>query len=77
MAIDPAGRLVSIIPADRAVVVDGEARFCTYPAAPDLHALQWTGAEGYAEYEDAAQARFTDPAILAPALEAWDLAGPS
>lgn len=74
--IDPAGRLVSVIPADGVVVVDGDVRACAFAAPPGLHALQWTGAEGYEEWERAAQNRFTDPAALAAYLEAWDLAGP-
>lgn len=73
--IDPTGRRVSVIPGDGVVVVDDTARFCAVAAAQGLRALQWTGDEGYAEWQDGPQERFTDPAVIAPALEAWDLAG--
>lgn len=43
---------VTVVPADRLVIVDGEALLFEFPAPEGLHALQWDGETGHAEWTD-------------------------
>lgn len=40
---------VTVVPADRLVIVDGEALLFDFPAPEGLHALQWDGETGHTE----------------------------
>ena len=44
---------VTVVPADRLVMVDGEALHFDVTAPASLHALQWTGEAGHTEWTDA------------------------
>ena len=41
---------VTVVPADRLVIVDGEALLFDFPAPEGLHALQWDGETGHTEW---------------------------
>lgn len=44
---------VTVVPADRLIIVNGEALQFDYPAPPNLHALQWDGVQsGHIEWTD-------------------------
>lgn len=43
---------VTVVPADRLVIVDGEALLFDFPAPEGLHALQWSGESGHTEWTD-------------------------
>ena len=45
---------VTVVPADRLIIVNGEALQFDYPAPPNLHALQWDGTaqSGHMEWTD-------------------------
>ena len=43
---------VTVVPADRLVMVDGEALHFDVAAPASLHALQWTGEAGHTEWTD-------------------------
>lgn len=43
---------VTVVPADRLIIVNGEALQFDYPAPPNLHALQWDGTAGHMEWTD-------------------------
>ncbi len=43
---------VTVVPADRLIIVDGEALHFDYPAPASLHALQWDGEQGHMEWTD-------------------------
>ena len=41
---------VTVIPADGTIIVDGVALCFSFPALPDLHAVQWKNGAGHIEY---------------------------
>ena len=43
---------VTVVPADRLIIVDGEALHFDFPAPANLHALQWDGEQGHMEWTD-------------------------
>lgn len=45
---------VTVVPADRLIIVDGEAIVfdAPFPAPSTLHALQWNGIDGHIEWSD-------------------------
>lgn len=43
---------LTVIPDDRIISVDGEGLVFDYPAAANLHALQWHNGAGHIEYND-------------------------
>jgi len=69
---------LSIIPADRVVVVDGDGRSCAFSAPDDVHAIHWDGSRGFIERKPGQGEReqFTDEAVIAPYLAAWEAAAP-
>ena len=44
--------VVTVVPSDRLIIVDGVALFFDFEAPEDLHALQWDGQRGHKEYTD-------------------------
>ena len=43
---------ITVVPADRLIIVDGEALHFDFPAPANLHALQWDGEQGHMEWTD-------------------------
>ena len=43
---------VTVVPADRLVIVDGESMLFEFPGPEGLHALQWSGESGHTEWTD-------------------------
>ena len=43
---------LTVIPDDRIILVDGKGLVFDYPAAADLHALQWHNGAGHVEFSD-------------------------
>lgn len=43
---------LTVIPDDRIILVDGEGLVFDYPAAANLHALQWHNGSGHVEFLD-------------------------
>lgn len=43
---------VTVVPADRLIIVNGEALQFDYPAPANLHAVQWDGEQGHMEWTD-------------------------
>nr|DAF07317.1 MAG TPA: tail assembly chaperone protein [Caudoviricetes sp.] len=43
---------VTVVPADRLIIVDGEALYFDFQAPANLHALQWDGEQGHMEWTD-------------------------
>lgn len=66
---------VTVVPADRLIIVDGEALHFDYPAPPSLHALQWGGEQGHMEWTDdynmALDASLYDEEV-APFVALWE-----
>ena len=66
---------VTVVPADRLIIVDGEALVFAYESPASLHALQWSGETGHTEWTDG---RPNEPLTtadyatqVAPFLTAW------
>ena len=65
---------VTVVPADRLIIVDGEALVFAYEAPASLHALQWKGESGHTEWTDGPNQPLTaaDYATqVAPFVTAW------
>ena len=66
---------VTVVPADRLIIVNGEALQFDYPAPPSLHALQWGGDQGHMEWTDdynmALDASLYDEEV-APFVALWE-----
>ena len=65
---------VTVVPADRLVIVDGEALLFDFPAPEGLHALQWKGESGHAEWTDGPNQPLTAAdyaAQIAPFVTLW------
>lgn len=65
---------VTVVPADRLVMVDGEALHFDVAAPASLHALQWTGEAGHTEWTDAPNQPLTAAdydARVAPFVALW------
>lgn len=43
---------ITIVPADKLIIVDGVALHFDFPAPQNLHAIQWDGQQGHMEWED-------------------------
>lgn len=64
---------VSVIPADKTIVLNGEALtfdFQYFP--PNLRALQWDGTSGTMEFSTGPQNWFDNPAFVQPYIDAWN-----
>lgn len=69
---------VTVIIADSAVYVDGDARRVELPPHdPNWRALQWNGEFGDVEVRVGAAYMVADPAIVEPFVAAWRAAAPS
>ena len=44
--------IVTVVPSDKLIIVDGEALVFAYEAPASLHALQWSGETGHTEWTD-------------------------
>ena len=55
--------VVTVVPKDRLIIVDGLALRVVFDAPDNLHALQWRGESGHKE--------FTDDAEVAPYVAVW------
>ena len=65
---------VTVVPADRLVIVDGEALLFDFPAPEGLHALQWKGESGHTEWTDGPNQPLTAAdytAQIAPFVALW------
>lgn len=65
---------VTVVPADRLIIVDGEALLLEFSAPEGLHALQWKGESGHTEWTDGPNQPLTaaDYATqVAPFVTAW------
>ena len=65
---------VTVVPADRLIIVDGEALVFAYEAPASLHALQWNGESGHTEWADDPNQPLTAAdyaAQVAPFVTAW------
>lgn len=64
---------VSVIPADKTVVVNGKALVFDFQVfSPKVHAIQWNGISGTIEYTEGAATWFDNPAIVEPFIDAWN-----
>lgn len=63
---------VSVIPADRVIVIDGAALVFDYAAWPGLRALQWNGESGTLEFATGPQQWFDNAAIVQPYIDAYN-----
>lgn len=67
---------VTVVPADRLIIVNGEALQFDYPAPPSLHALQWDGAQsGHIEWTDDYNMALDDSLYdeeVAPYVRLWE-----
>jgi hypothetical protein len=64
---------ISVIPADRTIVKNGEALvfdFFYYPQ--NLHALQWNGISGTMEFTGGASQWFDNPSMVKMYIDAYD-----
>ena len=66
---------VTVVPADRLIIVDGEALLLEFSAPEGLHALQWSGETGHTEWTDGRPNRLLTVADydeqVAPFVTAW------
>lgn len=65
---------VTVVPADRLVIVDGEALLFDFPAPEGLHALQWDGETGHTEWTNGPNQPLTaadHAAQIAPFVTLW------
>lgn len=63
---------VTVIPADRMIVIDGEGLqfdFSYYP--PGLRALQWNHTSGSMEFETGANQFIDNPALVQPYIDQY------
>lgn len=64
---------VSVIPADRAIVIDGAALVFDYPVFPaGLRAIQWNGTSGTMEFTTGPQQWFDNAAFIRPYIDAYN-----
>lgn len=64
---------VSVIPADKAIIVNGEALtfdFQYFP--PNLHAIQWDGVSGAMEFTQGPQVFIDNVSLVQPYIDAWN-----
>lgn len=66
---------VTVVPADRLILVDGEGLQFAFAAPEDLHALQWQDASGHLEFTDGRPNQALTSADyeshVAPFVQAW------
>lgn len=65
---------VTVVPADRLIICDGEVLFFDFPAPASLHALQWTGEAGHTEWTNGPNQPLTAAdydAQVAPFVALW------
>lgn len=64
---------ISVIPADKTIVVDGEAlKFDFQFFPPMLHAIQWNGMNGTMEFTQGASQFIDNPALVQPYIDAFN-----
>jgi len=63
---------VTVVPADRAIYIDGTVLKFDYAAAADIHAIQWDGAKGVIEKTDGGREVTTDNAVVQPFIDAYN-----
>lgn len=64
---------ISIIPADKTIVIDGVALVFDFPIfSTKVHAIQWNGTSGNIEYTKGAATWFDNIAIVEPFIEAYN-----
>jgi hypothetical protein len=64
---------VSVIPADRVIVIDGAALVFDFQVWPgNLHAIQWNGVCGYREFSSGPQQFIDNPAFVQPYIDAYN-----
>ncbi len=66
---------ITVIPEDKAVIVDGMGLSFDFPAPENLHALQWRGEKGHMEFADRpnrtlAAEEYAE--VVAPYLALWE-----
>lgn len=66
---------ISVIPEDKAVIVDGVSLNVDFSASENLHALQWRGDSGHMEFTDCpnrtlSAGEYTE--VVAPYLALWE-----
>ncbi len=66
---------ITVIPADRLVIVDGVPRECAFEAPEGVHAIQFDGEAGVAEMKRGEPQPVT-LADMAPYIAAWEAAAP-
>jgi len=65
---------VSVIPADKTIVLNGAALVFEFPYfPPNLHALQWDGVSGTMEFSTGPQNWFDNVAFVQPYIDAWNV----
>lgn len=65
--------IVSVIPADKTIVINGEGLTFEFPYfPPSLHAIQWNGINGTLEFTQGPQQFFDNAAIVQPYIDAWN-----
>lgn len=68
--------IVTVVPSDKLIIVDGEALVFAYDAPPTLHALQWRGEAGHTEWTDGPNKPLTAADYdeqVAPYATAWQV----
>ncbi len=69
---------VTVIFADSAVYVDGEARVVDLPPHDaNLHAMQWDGERGDVEVRVGPGCVIADQSVIEPFVAAWHMAAPA
>ena len=66
---------ITVIPEDKAVIVDGVCLSFDFPAPENLHALQWRGDAGHMEFADRPNQTLTAEEyaeVVAPYLALWE-----
>lgn len=70
-------RQVTILPADKTILVDGVARKIAFSVSSGIRALQWFGASGHVEYKDGSHRHLSlalYDSLIAPLLALWETA---
>ncbi len=64
---------VSVIAADKTIVIDGAALTFDFPVwPPNLHAIQWNGKNGTKEYTTGPQVWFDNVSEVQPYIDAYN-----
>lgn len=63
---------VTVLPADRTIVVNGVALKCEFDPPEGVQSIHWAGAEGVGQMTGgAAHGLFRNPGLIAPYVAAW------